>query len=496
MARWLWQSGLFFLLAMVILFGGMWIIYQGTTVPVLLVVDGQPFSFRTRQTTVDSFLQELGFQVEQFDVVIPARDARLAGGETISIQRSRPFVVEADGELTRLHSHAERAGTLLYEAGVDVGAYDVLLVDGQAASLDTLIGGPAAIPEKKGTDAFTGRLSSRIPPRATSVRLTVRRAVPLYIHDGALQGQIYTTAATVGEALLDQGIVLYLGDQVSPNLGRRVSAGLHVYVRRSMPVEILVDNRRIRTRTQAGTVGELLTQVGIALIGKDRVEPSETTSIEEDASIRITRVREEITEEEELIPFETVWEPDSGLEIDQQRLHQPGEAGLTKRRFRIQYENDQEVARLLEDEWLDREPQTKIINYGTHIVARQLETQAGVVEYWRKVRVLATSYTAATSGKEPDHPEYGITYLGWQMHSGIVAVDPTVIGLRSHMYVPGYGQGVAGDTGGAIKGRRVDLGYDEDNLVLWYKWVDVYLLTPAPARDEIRWVLPNWPREK
>jgi uncharacterized protein YabE (DUF348 family) len=342
---------------------------------------------------------------------------------------------------------------------------------------------------------LTGRFSLRIPPRASARRLTVRRAVPMYVHDGTLQGQIYTTAATVGEALLEQGIVLYLGDQVSPNLGRRVSAGLHVYVRRSMPVEILVDNRRIRTRTQASTVGELLTQVGIALVGKDRVEPPETESIEEDASIRITRVREEIVEEEELIPFETVWEPDSNLEIDQQQLKQAGGEGLTKRRFRIQYEDGQEIVRALEDEWLDREPQTKIINYGTNIVVRQLETPDGVVEYWRRIRVLATSYTAATSGKAADHPEYGITYLGWQMRSGIVAVDPTVIGLRSHMYVPGYGRGVAGDTGGAIKGRRVDLGYDEDNLVLWYRWVDVYLLTPAPAREQIRWVLPNWPRE-
>jgi hypothetical protein len=64
------------------------------------------------------------------------------------------------------------------------------------------------------------------------------------------------------------------------------------------------------------------------------------------------------------------------------------------------------------------------------------------------------------------------------------------------VYVPGYGPGVAGDTGGMVKGRHIDLGYDEDNLIPWYRWVDVYLLTPVPPEGEIRWVLPNWPREQ
>ena len=183
------------------------------------------------------------------------------------------------------------------------------------------------------------------------------------------------------------------------------------------------------------------------------------------------------------------------MELDQQRLQQAGQEGLTKRRYRVHYEDGAETARMLEDEWVEREPETKVFNYGTKIVIRKLETPDGPIEYWRRVRVLATSYTAATSGKSRDHPEFGITYLGWEMRGGIVAVDPQVINLQAKLYVPGYGIGVAGDTGGAIKGRRIDLGYEEHELELWYKWVDVYLLAPPPPRSQIRWVLPNWPRE-
>ena len=112
------------------------------------------------------------------------------------------------------------------------------------------------------------------------------------------------------------------------------------------------------------------------------------------------------------------------------------------------------------------------------------------------MRILATSYTAATSGKTRDHPEFGITFMGWKARRGIIAVDPRVIPLTTNMFVPGYGVGIAGDTGGAIKGRRIDLCYEEYDLVLWYRWVDVYLLEPVPPRDEIPWILPNWPQER
>ena len=81
------------------------------------------------------------------------------------------------------------------------------------------------------------------------------------------------------------------------------------------------------------------------------------------------------------------------------------------------------------------------------------------------------------------------------MRHGIVAVDPAVIRLGTDVYVPGYGQGYVGDTGSAIKGKRIDLGYDDDNLILWRQWVDVYLLAPVPPSYQIKWVLPNWPRE-
>jgi 3D (Asp-Asp-Asp) domain-containing protein/peptidoglycan hydrolase CwlO-like protein len=66
----------------------------------------------------------------------------------------------------------------------------------------------------------------------------------------------------------------------------------------------------------------------------------------------------------------------------------------------------------------------------------------------RKLTVSATCYILK-----------GTTASGLPTGPGIVAVDPTVIPLGTKLYVPGYGKGVAADTGGGIKGDIIDLWY-------------------------------------
>lgn len=77
----------------------------------------------------------------------------------------------------------------------------------------------------------------------------------------------------------------------------------------------------------------------------------------------------------------------------------------------------------------------------------------------------------------------GITCLGWRTRHGIAAVDPRVIALRSLLYIEGYGFAWAGDTGGDIKGKRIDLCYNTTKEALRYgrkKNVKVYVLGKRP----------------
>jgi 3D (Asp-Asp-Asp) domain-containing protein len=53
----------------------------------------------------------------------------------------------------------------------------------------------------------------------------------------------------------------------------------------------------------------------------------------------------------------------------------------------------------------------------------------------------------------------GRTATGMPVGRGVVAVDPSVIPLGSRLYIPGYGNGVAADVGGGIRGNIIDLWF-------------------------------------
>ncbi|WP_227495912.1 cell wall-binding protein EntB [Bacillus mycoides] len=78
----------------------------------------------------------------------------------------------------------------------------------------------------------------------------------------------------------------------------------------------------------------------------------------------------------------------------------------------------------------------------------------------RELTVVATAYTADPS----ENGTYGgrvLTAMGHDLTANpnmrIIAVDPKVIPLGSKVWVEGYGEAIAGDTGSAIKGNRIDV---------------------------------------
>ena len=76
----------------------------------------------------------------------------------------------------------------------------------------------------------------------------------------------------------------------------------------------------------------------------------------------------------------------------------------------------------------------------------------------KKGKLLGTFVaTAYDDSPESQGKWVGKTASGMKPQVGVIAVDPKVIPLGTKLYVEGYGNCIAGDTGGAIKGRRVDL---------------------------------------
>ncbi len=96
------------------------------------------------------------------------------------------------------------------------------------------------------------------------------------------------------------------------------------------------------------------------------------------------------------------------------------------------------------------------------------ENKSGVI---KEVDVTATAYTAHCEGC------IGITKTGVNLlenpEARVIAVDPSVIPLGSKVYIEGYGYARAEDTGGAIKGNRIDIYMEHEDDALQYGVRDV-----------------------
>lgn len=180
--------------------------------------------------------------------------------------------------------------------------------------------------------------------------------------------------------------------------------------------------------------------------------------------------KEKLATSSAIIERKTIYKDDPEKEIDLEDVIDEGEDGKKITTTKITFYNGEEYGRDVIDV-RTIQPKDKIISRGTKIVWHTLDTPDGQIQYWKKMRVYATHYDSHCPGCND------WTAIGMRAGKGVIAVDPSVIKLRSNVYIPGYGKAVAGDTGGAIKGNIIDLGFDDARTAGWHaKYIDIYLL--------------------
>ncbi len=428
-------------------------------------IDGQTQSLRTRAGTVGEALRDAGLRLTPEDSVLPPAEARLELGTPIRVRRAHWVGVAANGQVRAVRAQAMAPLDLLSGLGLTLGPGDELWTNGTRAA-----------------EAARGRVWSLRLQRAVEFSLAV---------DGAEPQPVRAAGRSVGEALWDLGYRLYAGDSVAPALETSLTPALSVEIQHARPVWVQADGQTLVTRTRSRTVGAMLDEVGLALVGEDYTLPAEDQPVPASGVIDVVRVREEVITEQQLIRYDTLYQAMPEAEIDQVYPLQAGQPGVRRRLTRVRYENGAEVSRAAEAEVLVQEPVPQVIGYGTKIVIRTLDTPDGPIEYWRAYNMYATSYAAKFFGLSPDSKSYGRTASGKLLTKGLVAIDRSLIPFGTRMYVPGYGLAEAADTGGGVRGRWIDLGFDDWNYVGWHSTVMVYFLTPVPPADAIHWLIPQ-----
>ena len=378
-------------------------------------------------------------------------------GETNAVPPATYITILADGKSQSLLSRERLPANLLSLASIPLYPGDQILTDGKPV-----------IPDQA--------LSSDAPHT-----LQVQRSWPISLTTGSQVQTIMSTAATLGEALQEAGIRMHARDQLIPPAETQLKEPIKADLRKSSELEIKSKDGIIKIRSAAKNVGEALREAGLSLQGLDFSLPYAAASLPLNGQIQIVRVQETVSLETTPLPFETETQPQSDLELDNQKIVQSGEFGITARRVRVRLEDGNEVSRQTEAEFVALESKPQIIGYGTKIVPISVDTPDGPIEYWRALNMYAVSYNPTSNG--------GLgTATGIPLAKGVAAVDINYIPFGTRMYIPGYGIAVAADVGGGVKGRMIDLGYSDEDYVSWHQWVTVYFLWPPP--ENVVWVIP------
>jgi uncharacterized protein YabE (DUF348 family) len=391
--------------------------------------------------------------------------------------RAPVLLLEREAPLGRLQGAKLSRGSLLHSRRVLHLSLITLVVGGGLlfAAFGTIGAGSSPDPSRLALNGGPYDHGGAALTAAAVAMSPTPDGVPVTLHEDGLTTSTTAAAPSVGEALAQKGVVLGQGDYVFPDRALPLTAGTHIYVYHANDVSLTVDGQSANTRTRKATVAGLLSEAGVTLAPEDRVEPPLDTPLTEDATVRVVRVREGIDTVEEAIPRETIYRDDPNMDQGDYAVLEPGADGLIRRSYRVVYEDGQEAKRELVDE-SEVPSQPEIVARGTRLV-NLVDTPTGPLRYSRSLRVYATWYNPASAGRSPDSPWYGIAATGVQVHRGIVAVDPSVIPLGSRMYVPGYGEAVAADTGWAVVGNIIDLGFADYEVPDWHSgWVDIYIL--------------------
>lgn len=387
----------------------------------------------------------------------------------------------SNGEKEEVKTHAETVGAFLEEQEIKVGQDDYLSHTADA-SIDQDI-----VIEWTEADQYTVTVDGK----ATSA---------------------WTTSNTVEDILAKANIEISEHDKVTPALDTEVDPETSISVEKAYEVTILDGLEEKKVWSTSTTVADFLKQHKITLSDLDRVEREMDELVLPGSEVKVVRVEKVTDVVEDSVEFAKETQKDSSLLTGTEKVVQKGENGLIEKTYEVVMENGKEVKRDLKEEKVLKEAKKHVVAVGTKTVVASVsrgadtkapapkqaaapapkkaaapaaKTEAAAAQpaapapkttktaapaqssepsSSREFSVSATAYTAFCNGCS------GITATGINLKANpglkVIAVDPSVIPLGSKVWVEGYGNAIAGDTGGAIKGNKIDLFMPDQSAAL------------------------------
>ena len=301
-----------------------------------------------------------------------------------------------------------------------------------------------------------------------TLSLTVFADTTYFINDGGRQLVHKTDATEPAEVLAEAGLALSPADQITTEEGFLSAT---ITIRRAVDVTVNYYGEPISiTAYEDETLADILAREELTWNENDTLSQSLDTLAYDGLNLAIISI---VTEEQtytESVPFTTKEVKDDDMKKGARKTRTEGKNGEKSVTASVTYVNGEETAREILSEEVTLEPVEEVVAVGT---GKNLKTYGGgkatvangtitlengkVLTYSSYRTMRATAYTHTDAGCDMT------TATGTRVRWGTVAVDPRYIPYGTKMFIVTndgyciYGEAVAEDCGGSIKGNRIDL---------------------------------------
>lgn len=302
-------------------------------------------------------------------------------------------------------------------------------------------------------------LSLIIPSSVEAKTLSIETA-------GKAPVTVESEGKTVGEVIVEKGIDIPEGYVPFPSASEAVPENGIVRIEQGMTVHVKDGEKEYLRSVKSDRVEDILKELKITLGKNDTVTPPLNGRIGKGEILRINREKEETVVRQKQMDFETVTRENPNLYEGTQKVVQEGVKGVVEETRLVTTVNGEERGSIVIGSRILTESRDKIVEVGT----KKPENMIHGKKYKKKIVMRGTAY-------DPSAGKW--TASGTRARVGAVAVDPRVIPLGTKLYIesaddfPTYGFAVAEDTGGAIKGNRIDLFYNSRSQALRFGRRDV-----------------------
>ncbi|WP_048313378.1 G5 and 3D domain-containing protein [Guptibacillus hwajinpoensis] len=302
--------------------------------------------------------------------------------------------------------------------------------------------------------------------------------------------KVWTTRDTVDELLEDENVKVSEHDQLSASRDDKLKEDMNITVDEAFQMTVNDGGKQTNVWTTSTTVAGFLEQQNIQLGELDRVEPEKDSNVKENSEIKVIRVEKVTDVVEESIDYATVTKEDRSMQKGKEKILEAGSEGKQEKHYEVVLENGKEVSRELKKTKVVKQKSDRIVSVGTQVITQLAEKKSSnapaktekstasksssapksksnaSTSGGKVLNVSTTAYTANCTGCS------GITSTGYNLKTNpnakVIAVDPSVIPLGSKVHVEGYGTAIAADTGGAIKGNKIDVFFSSKSAA--YAW--------------------------